>query len=73
MLSKQAEMSKYFNQGDEVQDATSAVQYAIYDNGDVRSSNNQLVRQIETSQQLTEEEKERLLQQHERGLHNIDT
>jgi len=49
MLSKQAEMSKYFNQGDEVQDATSAVQYAIYDNGDVRSSNNQLVRQIETS------------------------
>lgn len=57
---------------DEVVDAKDAAEYAIYDSGDVRSKNNQLVRKIEMGSILTEDEKEKLLQLHEQNLHNID-
>lgn len=72
MLKVQQEGSKHFNQGDEVSDPKQAAEFAIYDNGDIRSKNNQLVKAIELNDKLSDEEKERLLQQHERGLHNID-
>jgi len=55
-----------------VNDPKQAAEFAIYDNGDIRSKNNQLVKAIELNDKLSDEEKERLLQQHERGLHNID-
>jgi len=72
MLKVQQEGCKHFNQGDEVNDPKQAAEFAIYDNGDIRSKNNQLVKAIELNDKLSDEEKERLLQQHERGLHNID-
>lgn len=72
MLLVQTEMNKHFNQGDDVQDAKQASEFAIYDNGDIRSKNNQLVKKIEQNENLNDEEKERLLQTHEKNLHNID-
>lgn len=73
MLKAEKEMMKEFNQGDaEVVDEKEAAEYAIYDNGDVKSKNNQLVLKIEQSKKLSDGEKEALLQQHEGRLHNID-
>jgi hypothetical protein len=72
MLLVQADMMKHFNQGDEILDTKSASEFAIYDNGDIRSKNNQLVKKIEQNENLNDEEKEHLLQTHEKNLHNID-
>jgi hypothetical protein len=46
-------------------------EYAIYDNGNLKSENNKLVVKIAMNQTLTDEEKEILLKAHEAGLHNI--
>ncbi len=48
-------------------------EYAIYDNGNVKSDNNKLVFKISQNDNLTAEEKERLLKDHETGLHNINS
>lgn len=73
MLKAEKELMKEFNQGDaEIVDEKEAAEYAIYDNGDVKSKNNQLVLKIEQSKKLNDGEKEALLQQHEGRLHNID-
>jgi len=73
MLKAEKEMMKELNQGDvEIVDEKEAAEYAIYDNGDVKSKNNQLVLKIEQSKKLADAEKEQLLQQHEGRLHNID-
>ena len=56
---------------DDAKNKTS-VEYAIYDGGDVKSKNNQLVKQIELDLNLTAEEKENLLKAHEARLHYID-
>lgn len=48
-------------------------EYAIYDNGNVKSDNNKLVFKISQNDNLTTEEKERLLKDHETGLHNINS
>jgi len=45
---------------------------AIYDNGDVKTKNNQLVRKIELNEVLNDDEKEKLLQMHEGRMHGID-
>lgn len=56
-----------------VDDMTKTTQeFAIYDNGDIRTKNNQLVMKIERNDQLDEHEKEKMLQQHEGRMHKID-
>jgi len=44
---------------------------AIYDNGDVNSRNNKYVAQIQQNENLSSEEKERLLKNHEQNLMQI--
>ena len=46
-------------------------EYAIYDNGNLKSENNKLVVKIAKDKTLTEHQKEMLLKAHELGLHNI--
>jgi hypothetical protein len=48
-------------------------EWAIYDNGDLRSLNNQLVVKVQNNSALDDQEKEKILQQHETRMHNIDT
>jgi hypothetical protein len=47
-------------------------EFAIYDNGDTKTKNNQLVVKIGKNQVLDDGEKERILQEHEGRMHNID-
>lgn len=49
------------------------VEFAIYDNGNVKSENNKLVFKIAQNQLLNEDDKEQLLKAHEAGLHNINS
>lgn len=46
-------------------------EFAIYDNGDTKTKNNQLVAKVEKNEILDDAEKERLLQMHEGRMHNI--
>lgn len=48
------------------------VEYAIYDNGNVKSENNKLAFKIAQNQLLNEDEREQLLRTHEAGLLNIN-
>ena len=48
-----------------------SMEYAIYDNGNVRSENNKLAQKIAQNQLLNEDEREYLLRTHEAGLLNI--
>ena len=45
---------------------------AVYDAGDVKSRQNQIVRQIEADKDLTEAEKEIMLRNHYQNLNGID-
>ena len=49
-----------------------SVEYAIYDNGNVKSENNKLAFKIAQNQLLNEDERESLLRTHEAGLLNIN-
>jgi hypothetical protein len=48
-----------------------SMEYAIYDNGNVKSVNNKLAAKIAQNQLLNEDERETLLRTHEAGLLNI--
>jgi hypothetical protein len=74
MLKEQEEQQNQQNLGEQVEESikNQAQELAIYDNGNVKSKNNQLVWKIEKNTALDDSEKERMLQQHEGRLHNID-
>jgi len=63
MQREQEEIQAQQNLGEQVDDSikNQAQELAIYDNGNVKSKNNQLVWKIEKNDQLDEAEKERLL------------
>lgn len=72
----QEQMARDNNRGEleQVQDMSKTMtEFAIYDNGDSKTKNNQLVVKIEKNQILDDGEKERILQQHEGRMHNIDS
>jgi len=48
-------------------------EYAIYDNYDPNSKHNKIVRKIQQDANLTEEEKEFLMKNHEGNMHNIES
>lgn len=50
------------------EEAIKAQTYALYDNGDLKSKANHLVKKIEMDEQLTDAEKEALLRNHEFNL-----
>mmetsp|Transcript_7555 Transcript_7555/g.5444 ORF Transcript_7555/g.5444 Transcript_7555/m.5444 type:complete len:162 (-) Transcript_7555:2519-3004(-) len=54
------------------EEAIKAQTYALYDNGDLKSKANQMVKRIELDDNLTEAEKEQLLRNHEFNLTGID-
>lgn len=74
MISEEEQIARENNKsGETTEDMTKTSQeFAIYDNGDVKTKNNQLVMKIEKNDFLDEAERERLLQSHESRLHNID-
>ena len=47
------------------------VEFAIYDNGNVKSENNKFVFKVAQNELLNDEEREQLLKAHETGLNNI--
>lgn len=52
--------------------AAASPEQAIYDNGDPNSRNNKYVAQIQSNENLSPEEKERLLKNHEQALMQLD-
>jgi hypothetical protein len=48
------------------------VAYAIYDNGNVNSKANQIVKRIDLTQELSESDRQRLLKSHEDNLQNVE-
>ena len=73
MFSQLQDNMRQFNQTDsEIKDVLAASETAIYDNGDVKSRNNQLVSLIEANPIFNDQEKNLLLKNHEDRLHNID-
>lgn len=63
MIMEEDENARKFNQTDELaqEDREKAQELAIYDNGDLKSKNNQLVLKIEKNDLLDEQERERLM------------
>ena len=59
--SKVNDFNKEMNEGDGEQENQVSAEHAIYDNQDVNSRANKFVAMIEQNQNLTAEEKERLL------------
>ena len=74
MFSQLQDKMRQFNQTDsEIKYVLAASETAIYDNGDVKSRNNQLVSLIEANPIFfNDKEKNLLLKNHEDRLHNID-
>lgn len=63
--SKVNDFNKEMNEGDGEQENQVSAEHAIYDNQDVNSRANKFVAMIEQNQNLTPEEKERLLKNQE--------
>lgn len=53
-------------------DMLNNMEYAIYDGYDPNSKHNEIVRKIQQDQNLTEEEKEFIMKNHEGNMHNIE-
>ncbi len=73
MFSQLQDKMRQFNYTDsEIKYVLAASETAIYDNGDVKARNNQLVSLIEANPIFNDQEKNLLLKNHEDRLHTID-